>query len=149
MAKKLKLTIELVPSTCWYTNVRSNVSPDRWDLIRRSVYRRARYLCEVCGGKGDQWPVECHEIWQYNDRLHVQTLTGFTALCPACHQVKHIGLAQINGKLDEAIKHFAKANGLKMNEAMDHIDQAFEKCTERSKYSWKLDIRILKRYGVT
>ena len=29
----MKLTIELVPSTAWYSNVRSNVSKEEWDKI--------------------------------------------------------------------------------------------------------------------
>ncbi len=45
---KPKLTIELVPSTSWYKNMRS-ISPKSWDLIRSSIYKRAKYRCEVCG----------------------------------------------------------------------------------------------------
>ena len=61
--KKIKLTIELVPKTAWYKNVRSEVSKDRWDELRKECYRNANYKCEVCGGTGPKWPVECHEIW--------------------------------------------------------------------------------------
>jgi hypothetical protein len=30
-----RLTVELVPSTCWYTNARSNVSKSVWGRLRR------------------------------------------------------------------------------------------------------------------
>ncbi len=32
-----RLTVELVPSTCWYTNVRSHVPKAVWDRLRRQV----------------------------------------------------------------------------------------------------------------
>ncbi len=32
----MKLTIELVPKTAWYSNVRSNVTASKWD--KRSKY---------------------------------------------------------------------------------------------------------------
>jgi len=57
-----RLTVELVPSTCWYTNVRSNVSKAVWDRLRRRVATDAGKSCEICGGRGGRWPVECHEV---------------------------------------------------------------------------------------
>ena len=70
----MKLTIELVPSTAWYSNVRSNVTSSQWDVLRKECYKNAGYKCEVCGGKGPKHPVECHEIWEYNDESFTQTL---------------------------------------------------------------------------
>jgi hypothetical protein len=47
-----RLTAEFVPSTCWYTNVRSYVSKAVWDWLRRQVAADAGQRCEVCGGAG-------------------------------------------------------------------------------------------------
>ena len=33
--KKPKLTIELVPRTCFYSNVRSNLPDKEWDRLRK------------------------------------------------------------------------------------------------------------------
>jgi len=55
--------------------------------------KKAENLCETCGGCGPQYPVECHEIWNYDDTRLIQKLDGLIALCPDCHEVKHIGLA--------------------------------------------------------
>ena len=44
--KTLKLQFELVPGTCWWSNVRNNVSAKQWDYIRNSVYLKANYLAE-------------------------------------------------------------------------------------------------------
>jgi hypothetical protein len=77
-----RLTVELVPSTCWYTNVRSNVSKAVWDRLRRRVAAEAGKRCEICGGRGRRWPVECHEVWHYDDATKVQRLERLVALCP-------------------------------------------------------------------
>jgi hypothetical protein len=50
----MKLTIELVPKTSWYSNVRSNVSKDEWDKIKKKCYIKANYKCEICNGIGDK-----------------------------------------------------------------------------------------------
>ena len=32
-----RLTVELVPSTCWWSNVRSHVAPAVWERLRRAT----------------------------------------------------------------------------------------------------------------
>ena len=135
-----KLTIELVPKTSWYLNLRSELSSENWDKLRKDAYKNANYKCECCGGKGDQWPVECHEIWVYNDDNQTQTLKGLTALCPACHQVKHIGLAQARGMLSEVLEHFSEINNISITEAQNIVDEAFFIWEIRSRLNWKIDL---------
>ena len=142
-----KLTIELIPRTSWFTNLRSIVSKNDWDIIRRKCYKNAGYKCEICSGKGNDWPVECHEVWKYDDIKHIQKLIRVIALCPNCHQVKHIGLAQIRGKLDEAMKHFCKINKIDDDEAIKRVNIAFEKYRERSSHEWKIIYKnFIKNY---
>jgi hypothetical protein len=138
------LTVELVPSTSWYANVRSHLPEEEWDLVRRAVYRRARYRCEVCGGRGEHHPVECHEVWDYDDEQHVQRLDRLVALCPACHQVKHLGLASVNGRYDEALQHLADVNGWTLEEAGHHADAAFAQWSERSRHEWTVNLGPLE-----
>ena len=142
----MKLTIELVPSTVWYSNVRSNVSRDEWDRLRTLVYQHANHHCEICGGQGKKWPVECHEIWEYNDTRRVQRLDKLIALCPMCHQVKHIGLAGIKGNYDIAVAHLARVNDLSLAAAKKYVADQFLVWEERSKHDWLLDISALKKY---
>ncbi|AKJ73572.1 hypothetical protein SP39_1 [Salmonella phage 39] len=79
----------MVPKTAWFTNLRSHLSKSNWDVVRKKCYAKANYKCEICGGKGTKHPVECHEIWDFgNGKI---TLKGLIALCPSCHEVKHIG----------------------------------------------------------
>ena len=70
----MKLTIELVPQSSWGNNLRSeaNLSKGQWDKLRKESYRKANYKCEICGEKGPKWPVECHEIWHYDDEKHTR-----------------------------------------------------------------------------
>jgi hypothetical protein len=144
----VRLTIELVPSTCWFSNVRSAVSTEEWDLIRHLVYRQAGHRCEVCGSRGPQHPVECHEIWHYDDEQLVQRLAGMTALCPACHEVKHIGFAGVRGRRDQAARHLAAVNGWTAEQTAAYIDDVFAVWASRSERRWALDLTALATYGI-
>ena len=140
----MKLTIELVPKTSWYTNVRSNISKEQWDKLRNECYTKAHYKCEVCGGKGHKWPVECHEVWEYDDVNHIQKLARLIALCPNCHTTKHPGLAAINGKHHIVMSQLTKINNMTDKEAAIYLEKCFEIWRERSKHEWILDISFIK-----
>ncbi len=145
---KTRLTIELVPQTCWFSNVRSEVGAADWDTLRKAVAAEAGNRCEVCGGRGPRWPVECHEIWQYDDAAHRQTLLGLTALCPACHEVKHIGFANVRGRGHLAAKHLAAVNGWTAAQADRYIAEQFAVWQERSRFDWTLDLSWLAQRGI-
>jgi 5-methylcytosine-specific restriction endonuclease McrA len=145
-----KLTIELVPKTSWYSNVRSNVSKAEWDRIRKKSYENANHVCEVCGdvgtNQGYKHKLECHEIWQYDDQALTQTLTGLVSLCPYCHLAKHPGLAQMNGKLGIVLKQLQRVNQISVEEAGAMLNEAFEIWRNRSKNNYTLDISFLETY---
>jgi len=144
--KTPKLSIELVPETCWYSNVRSEVSKDEWDILRRKVYKIASYQCEICTGVGPKWPVECHEVWHYDDVKKIQTLKRMIALCPNCHEVKHIGLASIKGRYFEAVKWLARINTWPHPEAENYVEDCMLQYRERSVYNWQLNLYGLNQY---
>lgn len=146
--KKLLLDIQLVPSSCWFNNVRAVLTKKQWDILRAQVYDGAWNMCQICGGVGPKHPVECHEIWHYDDKKLIQKLEGMIALCPNCHMVKHFGLAQVQDTGERALKHFMKINELKKKEADKYVADAFSKWAERSSKNWKLDISSLERYGI-
>lgn len=144
----MKLTIELVPKSCWYSNVRSNVTKAEWDKIRKKSYEAAGHKCEICGdtgrNQGFNHNVECHEIWHYDDESKKQTLVGMVSLCPRCHEVKHIGLAQIKGRFDLAVEQLMKVNNISKKEALNYINESFAIWSKRSRYKWELDITYLQ-----
>jgi len=135
-----KLTVELVPQSQWEFNLRSELRPRDWDKVRKATYAAAGYKCEVCGGVGRKHPVDCHEIWMYNDANHVQSLMGLIALCPSCHEVKHFGLAVHLGNEARARRHLGKVNGWTPAQVEEHLQRAFQTWRERSKSQWSLDI---------
>lgn len=144
----MRLCVELVPKTCWYSNVRSIVTKTQWNAIRKIVASEAGNVCEICGGKGKKHPVECHEIWSYDDKTLVQKLEKLIALCPNCHSSKHFGLAEIMGKRDFVIKHLMKVNGITKTVVEKHIQDSFIEFSERSKKQWTLDVSILEKFGI-
>ena len=151
--KKTRLTIELVPRTSWFSNLRSRVDRPTWERLKRETALRAGNRCEVCGGRGPRWPVECHEIWSYDDKNYIQKLEGLIALCPSCHEVKHIGLAGVRGRSLKAEKHLAKVNGWSEEDVRNYIEYSFELWSRRSKHEWNLDLswaeqrRIILNHG--
>jgi hypothetical protein len=148
----LPLTIELVPKSAWYSNVRSNVTESEWNAIRRKSYSMADNKCEICGdvgkNQGVMHNVECHEIWQYNDETKTQKLIGLISLCPYCHKTKHAGLAQINGEAEIVIQQLIKVNNMTRHEANEYLNAAFELWRERSNHEWSLDIDFLDGYVI-
>lgn len=149
MTSTPRLTIELVPTSCWYSNVRSNVSTDTWDRLQSLCFVGAEFRCQICHGVGPRHPVELHEIWYYDDRRHVQRLDGLVVLCPDCHRVKHIGRAMQHGALIAALKHLAYVNQTTPELAAHQVRTALAVCHERSKVTWRLDISLLtKRFGI-
>ena len=140
----MKLTIELVPRTAWYKNLRSELSKSEWDKLRKITYKKANNVCEICGGVGPKWPVECHEVWNYDEENNTQTLTGLQAICPNCHQCKHIGLAQVQGHYDTAKAHLAEVNEITLEEAEEYINACFDIWEERSLKKWTLNTEWLQ-----
>ncbi len=142
------LTVELVPQSAWGKNLRSELSKKNWDKLRKQTYENAGHHCEICMGQGRKHPVECHEVWDYNHKTKVQKLIGLVALCPACHQVKHFGLAQIQGREKQALAQMKKVNGWTEREAREHVRDAARLWNERSTYEWTLDLSWLTTVGV-
>lgn len=141
------LTVELVPRTSWFDNVRSHVSREEWERLKKLTFSRAGYRCEICGGRGPRWPVECHEVFAYDDARRVQKLVRLVALCPRCHEVKHIGLAGARGRRREALAHLARVNGWTPADAELYLEACFETWHRRSCHEWTLDLTHLTELG--
>lgn len=138
------LSIELVPKTCWFSNVRDHVSKEQWKQIQKYTFEKTDYKCEICGGVGDKHPVECHEIWDYNFFRKEQKLVRTEALCPNCHQVKHIGFALKNGKYGEARDWLIQINGYSFQQAENYISACFSEWDRKSQSEWNLNLSWLK-----
>ncbi len=70
-------------------------------------------------------------------------------ICPACHEVKHIGLAQVRGRMEQAIAHMCKVNGCGRMEACEVLETVINEWNRRSTMQWVLDLTAIEQYGVT
>ncbi|MBR2341592.1 MAG: HNH endonuclease [Clostridia bacterium] len=147
MMKKLKLDFELVPEELWYANLRSMLSPQDWDVVRRDAYKRAGHKCRICGAGGR---MEAHEKWSYDDELALQKLDDVLALCHNCHLVKHIGRAQLVGQEGAAMEHFMKVNRCSQMDYHEALAKVNEEYARRNKIEgWTTDVSWLKtRFGL-
>jgi len=141
-----QLFVDLIPSSCWFTNVRYCVEPKDWDRLRKFVYGRANHSCEVCTSTSN---IEAHERWEYNTGTLTQKLVRLVALCHECHQSTHMGLAQVKGLGDQAEKHLRKVRKFSKLESQKHIEAAFETWGNRNDFEWTLDLSLITDNGIT
>jgi hypothetical protein len=135
-----RLTVELVPSTAWGSNVRSRVRPSVWDRLRRAAYAAAGHRCECCQATGR---LEAHEVWAYDDAGRVQRLLRLLALCPRCYLVKHYGRARVTGQEADALAQLCRVNGWTEAQAFAYVAEAFEVWRRRSAAPWTVDLSVL------
>ncbi|MFI2373159.1 DUF5710 domain-containing protein [Streptomyces sp. NPDC018833] len=146
------LFVDLVPQSCWFTNVPSCVSPQDWERLRRMINDRAGQRCEACGQAEDRearrW-LEAHERWDYDTAAAVQRLRRLVCLCTDCHTATHFGLAEVKGKRDAALSHLRVVTGMSPDQAEDHVRAAVAVWRERSARTWTLDLSVLTDAGVS
>lgn len=143
--KKYKLNFELVPDSCWYSNLRSLLTKGQWDALRKKAYARAGGKCMVCGAPSKR--LEAHEQWEYDEKNAVQRLKNIIAVCPACHAVIHIGRTQLKGDIRAAEEHFMKVNGCSYSEYRAALGAANAAHIRRNKVpEWRLDISKLAEF---
>ena len=147
--QKKELRCELVPKTCWFSNVRDHLKQSEWDKVKDWCYRRAGYHCEICGlnGKlqGRRHRVEAHEIWDYNDTERIQTLVGLISLCPMCHKSKHYGRAISIGE-DKSVRfHLKQINAhWHWRDVFKHCRDSITLWQERSYHNYTLNMDYLR-----
>ena len=141
----MKLEIELVPDGCWYSNLRSILSPEQWGVVRREAYARANGKCMICGAPARR--LEAHERWEYDEKNRIQKLKDVVAVCKSCHEVIHIGRTQLFGGEERACAHFMKVNGCTYAEYRKALGEANETHRLRNLVpEWQLDLSYLKKF---
>lgn len=153
MCEKIKLEVELIPSTNFYNNVRSAVSQEQWDILRRDCYEKAGHVCEICGQtglmQGYRHKVEAHEVWSYDFTINKQKLVRLISLCVRCHMAKHIGRAFAIGKQAEVFQHIQYVNNWDHKQLVNYLGEVFMEHRIRSQQIWTLDLSYLtEEYGV-
>ncbi|MBV8347029.1 MAG: hypothetical protein JOZ49_05680 [Mycolicibacterium sp.] len=152
------LFVDLVPNSCWFTNVRSCVEQVDWARLRNMVCDRTEYRCELCGfrhTRGKKPQPEAHERWEYLPN-YVQRLRRLICVCQPCHEMTHFGLTMTRftrGQLSESyvnrlLAHFQAVTGLSDADGEAHIDAAFQLWESRNQYDWTLDLSMLTDAGI-
>ena len=149
--ERLKLVIELVPSTVWYSSLYRLLPRTEWSRLKRQIYAKEGRKCYICGSQ--QGLLSLHELWEYDDDGFTQTLTTVHHLCNLCHKIKHIGfwchtpdgrqkLMQEGLDRDDLIAHFCLVNNCSKTMFQQHEDEAFKTWQRRSQHQWKQDFGI-------
>ena len=146
------LFVDLVPRSCWFTNVRSCVTKQDWERLRRPILHRAGYRCEACGDGEDRatcrW-LEVHERWHYDHDTGVQALRRLICMCSPCHLVTHFGYANVTGRTAEAFAHLERVTSMTHDQAHAHVRAAEDLWLDRSARTWTLDLTMLTSAGIT
>lgn len=143
--KTYRLNFELVPDSCWQSNLRTLLKPAVWDAIRKTVYAEYGGKCAICGANCSR--LEAHEQWEYDEERKVQRLARVIAVCHLCHSVIHIGYTQLKGDEQAAARHFMKVNGCTYAEYRKALGEANEIHRRRNLVDeWQLDVSALERY---
>lgn len=143
-----KLTVELVPQSSWFSKVHDHVNTEQRIRVWKQKYQHYCYVCELCKERGSVWSVDCHKIWHDNDTTDVQTLVRLSAVCLACHAVKHMSLAELTGHWAESQAHVTHVNEWTDAETevyQVHVRTVWEK---RRQQAWKLDLSLLELIGL-
>lgn len=144
-----RLAVELVPKSMWGINLRALLRRTDWDKVRRATYAKAGDRCEICGGSGRRRPVECHEVWYFDDSRSIQRLIGLRALCPTCHLATHYGRAIVAGFVLEAQLQLEAVNGRSGSQMRRYIALEFVLWEFRNRREWDLDLIWLSRFRVS
>lgn len=144
------LTCELVPRTCWWSNVRSHVTRSQWEICKTYARAKTAGTCWICD-QIPKGPLEAHEIWRYNDDRGIQTLVDIVPLCKTCHQVKHLGRTRVVSnpwQWERVITHLAAVNNWSDRQVEKYVTLQFQIWELRSQSEWTLDISFLETLGI-
>lgn len=131
--------VDLIPSSSWCASLANMLTGSSWKVLRDVAAARAG-ACEECGAMGV--PLECHEIWSYDEAAGVQTLRELRAVCGPCHETHHLGLASVRGRYAQAMLRLAALNRLMPSEIAEYETEVFARFDRRSAIAWSLDLSL-------
>jgi len=145
------LCVDLMPKTCWWTNLAHLLQPSEWTRLQRLVCTRANNTCETCGKEGlELQPERERHIegrWEYRSASQLQRLVRVLLLCDNCYYSTRMGLARIKDRSESATTHLTKILNQPTKLVTQHIDEAFQVWRDRSLCNWDVDLYILTASG--
>lgn len=129
----LRLRIEPIPAGSRLASLARLMPRSLWNRIRRAAYRRAAYRCKICGRRSR---LDCHEVWQFNERTGYQWLRGFQALCRSCHSVKHLFFVHDSRKQAKLLHHFMTVNRISPEQVEKYLRMARKRQLRLDRRKW-------------
>lgn len=131
------------------------ITPYMWDKHKLMVFERANFKCELCGGVGDNNPVDLYPQWKMFDSNRTQILQGFLALCPKCIDAKnhqHLKDRSLKLRYETAREHIKNVNNWDDKQVENTLNAAETQYHDRLDLKaepdrhrkWKLNISILE-----
>ena len=131
-----RLAIEPLPYSSRRASLANLLPRGRWDRIRRHIYRRARYHCQICGREGRMF---CHETWRFNEQAGRQYLIGFEGLCEACHKTKHYFFTGDSRARAALFQHLLTTNRVTRQQGIDHLMNVYRQQQRLNQREWIVD----------
>ncbi len=138
--KKLLLMPKALPTGSHGFNLRLSLRASEWERLKRKVFAKASYVCELCGATDKR--LEAHEIWSFDFELKLQVLETMAALCMHCHRIQHALLLKLHvdqgiAHPEHTIKHFNKLTGQHLTESQFYAE-ATRNANEFEKIEWEI-----------
>ncbi|MBP5194106.1 MAG: HNH endonuclease [Clostridia bacterium] len=128
-----------MPDGCWADNLRTHLPKGVWDELRKKVYLKSGFRCEICGAAPKV--LDAHEKWLFDEEKRIQKLERVMAVCKPCHAVIHINRTFLKGDEVAASKHFMRVNGCTYAEYRREMGRANEENQRLSRVGeWMLDV---------
>lgn len=141
------LNVDLIPASNWGGSLANLLLNSCWENIRQGVVCQTGDKCIICGLDSRGKSVDCHEIWEYyrpvSGDIGVQRLVDIIPVCRQCHEMFHLGLANQNGRLEDAFRRLAWANRWSFEDVLKYWDYTGEKWLRRNNFAWVLDLSLL------
>ena len=131
--------VDLIPSSSWCASLANMLSASSWKVVR-DVATAFAGACSDCGA---MTPLDCHEIWEYDDGRLVQRLVELRALCGPCHETHHLGLASVRGRYAAVLARLVAMERLLPHEVPEYESEVFARFERRSASSWTLDLALV------
>ena len=142
----LKLIPVLVPKPLWGINAHDLLAWETWQRIRRDTFARDNHLCVICE---QQLPLECHEVFSYNDNAGIAVLEKLESRCAECHACNHLGRLRKRSpdKFQHALVRIGRLNKMRPAEVILLVKNAFRvHSTQTRPWDLKVAPDLLRSY---
>lgn len=159
--KGQRLTFDFIPSSQAKMNCRTFLefktgSFDTWQRLRNLIEKLNDGKCTCCGKNNNSYNdskflTECHEVWSFDTKTHIQKLVYLMPVCTLCHNVKHLnqGYSFIDDTEKQLkLQHYSYYNNITIEEANENLESCLLVANELASEKFILDMSLLAKFGV-